>query len=238
MIDYENLRSFCYSNDRLIEGAPRGIAVNFCGLGFKEMFDKDPDDGVSYAADGVILVIPYLDPWAWMNSVAVAETDAIVSALEERYGPLPVVSSGGSMGGEEAIVWCAYSKKNIVACVANCPVCDMEYHLTERPDLPRTMYAAFSGGGDFRGELAAHSPVRLAERLPRIPYSVFHCEEDRAVNLAAHSEKFVAAMEAAGRDITFTRIPGRGHCDLSPDGYRAYRAAIMNALNVQQQLSR
>lgn len=78
--------------------------------------------------------------------------------------------------------------------------------------------------------LKTASPLHLADSLPRIPYRLFHCEEDRAVNLQKHSETFVAAMQRAGRDIRLVTVPRRGHCDLTPEAWEQYYAAIEAAL--------
>ena len=225
-ITYDGLRSFAYSNDKLITGAPRGIAVCFSGLGCAAVHDVDTDEGTALARDGIIYLIPYHDPWAWGNGTCVGLADEAIAALTGKYGDLPVCSTGGSMGGQGALVFCRYSKSRIVSCVVNCPVCDTVYHLTERPDLPRTMYAAFAGSGDFERELRARSPYHIAEEMPRIPYTVFHCEEDRAVNIAAHSDRFVDKMKSIGHNVKYIKIPGRGHCDLPEDVRREYFDAI------------
>ncbi|MBQ7475182.1 MAG: prolyl oligopeptidase family serine peptidase [Clostridia bacterium] len=226
MINYENLRSFAYCNDRLVRGAPRGIVLSFGGLGFSEMYGEDTAEGKYFAGRNIIFAVPYLDPWAWMNRAAVLTTDRIVGALTAKYGELPVVSSGGSMGGQSALVYTRYAARTPAACVVNCPVCDMEYHLTERPDLPRTMFAAFSSPRPFDEELRSRSPLRLVNELPRVPYTVFHCDCDAAVNIDAHSRRFVAEMERAGHDVTFLTVPGRDHCDLPPEYLGWYRVAI------------
>ena len=142
-----------------------------------------------------------------------------------------VLITGGSMGGLSALVYCAYAKITPCACVTNCPVCDLVYHYTERPDLPRTLYSAF---GDYEGTmedaLKSCSPLHLAEKLPHIPYTVFHCEADKSVNLEKHSLRFVEAMEAAQQRIVLRKIPFRGHCDLSAEGRVAYMQAILSSI--------
>ena len=230
MITYDKLRLFAYSNDRLINGEIRGLVVDFQGLGFNGIIEEDTENGRFYAERGLIYAIPYVDPWAWMNRVAVLTTDSIIGALEERYGKeLPVCSTGGSMGGQEALIFCLCSSKNVVSCVANCPVCDMVFHITERDDLPRTMLAAFGGAEDFDVELRLRSPYHVADRLPKIPYTVFHCEEDRAVNIDAHSSKFVERMRELGHDVTFVRVPGRGHCDLGDASEKLFAEAVLSS---------
>lgn len=230
MITYDKLRLFAYSNDKLIKGDIRGLVVDFHGLGFNGILDEDPDDGLYFAERGIVYVIPYVDPWAWMNRVAVLTTDSIIGALEERYGKeLPVCSTGGSMGGQEALIFCLYSSKNVVSCVANCPVCDMVFHITERDDLPRTMLAAFGGAEDFDAELRSRSPLHIADRLPKIPYTVFHCEEDSAVNIDAHSVKLVERMRELGHNVTFVRVPGRGHCDLDDASEKLFAETVLSS---------
>ena len=230
MINHNNLRLFAYSNDKLINGNIRGLVMDFQGLGFNGILDEDPDKGRFYAENGLIYVVPYVDPWAWMNRTAVMTADSIIGTLEEKYGQtFPVCSTGGSMGGQEALIFCLYSSRDVVSCVVNCPVCDMEYHITEREDLPRTMLAAFGGAEDFDAELRSRSPYHVADRLPKIPYTVFHCEEDRAVNIDDHSVKLVERMRALGHDVTFIRVPGRGHCDLDGKAEKQYFDAVLSS---------
>jgi hypothetical protein len=64
--------------------------------------------------------------------------------------------------------------------------------------------------------------------MPKIPYTIFHCEDDGAVNLEKHSAKFVEAMK--DNDITLIRVPLRGHCDLNPEAEIGYRNAILKAI--------
>ena len=66
--------------------------------------------------------------------------------------------------GKQYYVYTRYAAVTPVACVANCPVCDLPYHYTERPDLPRTLYSAF---GDSDSEtlgdaMKKASPYHLA----------------------------------------------------------------------------
>ena len=237
VITYETLRSFTYSNDALITRPVRGIILDFMGLGGAKMFDEDPGRGVALAGEGVIYLIPYINPWNWMNEQAVAYTEELIRVLLGRYDlpdDLPVVATGGSMGGLCALVYTRYARHTPVACVANCPVCDLEFHYAERPDLPRTLYSAFWGSGfDTLGEaLRAHSPLHLVKSMPACRYTIFHCEADRAVNIHSHSEKFVRAMREAGHDIRYFTVPGRGHCDLDEASAERYgRIALEAVLN-------
>ena len=230
IITYENLRSFAYTNDRLIQGEIKGIVLSFYGLGNMTMYHSDPAEGLELAKKGILYVIPYYNPWSWMNRQAVAYTDEIIAVLCEKYGldsDIKIVSTGGSMGGLSALVYCVYAKITPCACVANCPVCDLPYHFTERPDLPRTLYSAFAEyEGDLESALRSCSPLHLVEKMPKIDYIIFHCEGDQAVHLEQHSARFVEAM-GQSHNVAFHTVPLRGHCDLSPEARVKHQEAIL-----------
>lgn len=231
IITYETLRKFTYSNDRLIKGEVQGIVLNFLGLGFRDMIKEDPAVAVEYAERGVIYLIPYYNPWSWMNRDTVAYVDELIDVLCAHYGlhAPKIVSSGVSMGGLCALVYCAYATVTPVRCVTNCPVCDLVYHFDEREDLPRTLYSAFFGyEGRMEEALRSASPVHLADKMPRIPYTVFHCEADAAVNIERHSERFVEAMRPYA-NVTLVRVPARGHGDLSEEAKAEYKKQILGA---------
>lgn len=232
IITYEMLRNFTYSNDSLIKGDIKGIILNFMGLNGRDMFDELPR-GNALAEKGIVYLIPYLNPWNWMNAQAVDYTDELIDALFEHYS-LPenthVVSTGGSMGGLCSLVYTKYAARTPVACVANCPVCDLLFHYTERPDLPRTLYSAY-GMYDFEAlekAMATASPLHLADGMPKVKYTIFHCDADKSVNIHSHSEKFVAEMKKE-HDIEYIVVPGRGHCDLG-EMNAAYEKAAEDAV--------
>ena len=219
IITYETIRSFAYVNDNVCKKPIRGVVVNFCGLNNKDMFDEDTNEGVYYGEEGVLYVHPYNNPWSWMNAQAVAYTDEIIDVIFEKYAlpeSTPVISMGNSMGGLASLVYTRYAKRTPIACISNCPVCDLVYHFTERPDLPRTIYSAFwNEEGELNDILKKYSPVHLAPEMPDAKYYIFHCDKDKSVNLASHSQKFVAAMNECGKGVELEIVPDRGHCKLT-----------------------
>lgn len=234
IISYENLRSFAYVNDKVCAGPIKGIVISFFGLGNMSMYANDTVEGEYYGEKGILYVVPYNNPWAWMNRQAAAYTDEIIDALMEKFGldaGIPIVSTGGSMGGQSALVYMAYAKRTPAACVVNCPVCDMVFHYTERPDLPRTIYSAlYNENGTLQEALEGISPLHLTARLPRVKYHFFHCEMDQAVNKQSHSDKLVEKMREAGFDVTYDAVPGRGHCDLTYAMKKRFAAFAENAI--------
>lgn len=234
LITFENFRSFAYCNDRICQKPIRGIAISFFGLGGSDMYADEIEPGKRFAKEGILYLVPYTNPWAWMNRQTVDYTDELVDVLMDAYRlpqNIPIVSTGGSMGGLSALVYTAYAKRTPVACVANCPVCDLPFHYTEREDLPRTLYSAF---GQYPGRLdealRSASPLHLIDRLPTsADYFIFHCEEDQAVNKQMHSDRLVEAMRNT-HHVKYYTVPERGHCDLTEEMWTVYNGHIMDSI--------
>ena len=222
-INKDNVDRFAATNLSLLKDKPRSLVLEFHGLGDGHFFTEPHPLGVTLAERGIAFAIPYYGPWGWMNDKAVGYIDEVVDAVFDKYGEMPIVSTGLSMGGLGAIAYCANSRHAPVACAANCPVCDLPYHYTERPDVARTVYFAFSHYPCELGEaMKSVSPLHLIGRLPRIPYSVFAATADVEVDPEKHSYPFVSAMKEAGYDVDLTVMEGRAHCDLSPEGLARY----------------
>lgn len=234
VITMENLRSFAYCNNEICKKPIKGIVVNFFGLGGSNMYGEDTNDGKKYAQNGILYLIPYQNPWAWMNRQTVDLTDELIDVLFKEYSlpeDLPIVSTGGSMGGLSALVYTLYAKRTPVSCVANCPVCDLPYHYTERPDLPRTLYSAFGTyNGSLQEALSSASPTHLVDKMPTsVSYCIFHCEEDKSVNKQKHSDVFVEKMSAEHK-ISYFAVPQKGHCDLTGEMWERYHNFILMSI--------
>lgn len=234
IITMENLRNFAYCNDQICKKPIKGLVVFFYGLGSAQMYYEDTEEGRKYAEKGILYLVTYHNPWAWMNRQTVDFVDEIIDVLFKEYNlpnDMPIVSSGGSMGGLSALVYTAYAKRTPVSCVVNCPVCDLPYHFTERYDLPRTLYSAF---GTYEGTmdeaLRTASPIHLVEKMPEnTDYYIFHCEEDKAVNKQKHSDRFVKKMQEK-HNITYFSIPGRGHCSLTEEMCIKFNECVFSSI--------
>lgn len=234
IINIDNLSGFAYCNHKICNKPIKGIAISFFGLGGCTMFAEETEDGKKYAEKGILLLVPYQNPWAWMNRQTVDYTDELVDVLFDAYNlpeDTPIVSTGGSMGGLSALVYTHYAKRTPVACVANCPVCDLPYHYTERVDLPRTLYSAFGGyEGTMEQALRSASPLHLVDIMPKATaYYVFHCEEDKAVNKAMHSDRFVKELQKE-HSVKYYAVPERGHCDLTEEMRLLYTSHVVNSI--------
>ena len=222
-INKDNIDRFAATNLTLFEDRPRSLVLEFHGLGDGHFFTEAHPLGRTLAQKGAAFVIPYYGPWAWMNDKAVGYIDEVVGAVFDKYGEMPIVSTGLSMGGLGALAYCLNSRHAPVACAANCPVCDLAYHYTERPDVARTVYFAFSHYDCGLDEaMKTVSPLHLVGRLPRIPYRVFAATADVEVDPEKHSYPFVLAMKEAGYDVDLIVMKDRAHCDLDPASLEKY----------------
>lgn len=232
-IQPDTLSLFAYDNGAVCPN-PRGIVLDFHGLGGGGMQEEHDAYALLLAEYGGLLVRPYDNPWSWMNDVAVHTADAIVDAVRATYGlsaETPLISTGASMGGLSALVYPVYTKHRVTAVAANCPVCDLPYHYKERRDLPRTLYSAFGHYAcGLEEALRSASPLHLAARFPHVPFYIAHGDADGAVAKSMHSDKLAAAMKELGYKLTYDEVPGMGHCALSGDALERYRGFILRAL--------
>lgn len=154
--------------------------------------------------------------------------DTVIDVLWDHYGlsaTTPIVSSGLSMGGHGALLYSLYAKRKPVACVTNCPACDLLYLPNEHADAYSSFYSAFRDEpGTMEEILARHSPLHMAEAglFPKIPYTIFQCTEDVLVHKAMHADKLVDILQKRGYAVDYRIVPDRGHCDLPPEMKRAF----------------
>lgn len=193
----------------------KAIVLKFNGLNNTPMRNAPEPIEQAWAQLGGVVVNPYSEPWAWMNAGTRSFVDELIDAIQKRLGvaaDFPVIATGGSMGGHAALAYAMYTRHRIAGVFCNCPVCDLPYHYTERPDLPRTMHHAYGSYGDIAEALKFHSPLHQTDLLPNVPYLIIHGCKDKAVNKVRHSDKLVAQMRQRGMNITYVESPDMEHC--------------------------
>lgn len=236
-INYENLRKFAYCNDHLIKGEIKGVVLNFSGCSIYTVYDTDTPLGKFYAEYGVIFIIPYYNPWACMNEPTVRFVDEIVDVIFEHYNltDTPIASTGGSMGGQGALVYTARAKRTPEICIANCPVCDYHWHAKTKFNVPRVVYSAFAyEDGDLLDAAKKYSPVYIVDEFPKsAEYHLFHGDNDEAVNYTAHSKRFYEIMKEKGYDITFMICRGRNHSKVLLDSDIPAKEYILKKFKIE-----
>jgi dipeptidyl aminopeptidase/acylaminoacyl peptidase len=217
-----------------LRGPVRGILLRFHGLGHTGQ--KAGPEGIDHewTAHGALIVEVSQDPWGWMNDATRDLFDAVVDGLRARHrlsADLPLIASGGSMGGHAALAYTFKSRHRVSACQVNCPVADLPHHYTERPDLPRTFLHAYGYVPDVPATLMHSSPVHQVARMPDIPYLVIHGQLDQAVAKDRHSDPLVAALRARGRRVEYLEEPEMRHCGpMSLAAYERWRDFVIEQL--------
>lgn len=237
IINYDNLRQFAYSNDKLIKGEINGIVLNFSGCSVYTMYDTDTHLGEFYAKHGVIFIIPYYNPWSWMNEPAVNLIDEILDVIFEKYKltNVPIASTGGSMGGQGAIIYMARAKRTPEICIANCPNCDLVFGFKNNHNHARTLYSAFHyEDGDILDVIKKYSPMHIVDQLPKnVEYHLFHGDNDEALNYTAHSKRLYEKMKEKGFNVTFTLCKGRNHAKVLIDSDIPAKEYILKKFKIE-----
>lgn len=211
-----NLNDAAFTGAAFVKGPVRAVVLRFHGLGAGALKTGLDLDELELAGAGALIVYPYYGPWSWMNRRARELTDEIVRLVYRDFkldDSTPLVITGGSMGGHAALNYARYSERKPAAVACNCPVTDPRFHSTERPDLPRTFINAYGLDGiPMDAAFIENSPLEQAEKMPQVPYFIIHGQDDKSVNKAAHSDKFVSRMREAGHKAEYVEAPGMGHC--------------------------
>jgi len=114
LITWETIHNFAYVNDAVCTLPIRGIMLSFYGLSTYTFVTEDTPDGILFGKHGILVVIPYCNPWSWMNNQAAAYTDEILDVLFAHFRlseSVPVISTGASMGGLAALTYCAKARR-------------------------------------------------------------------------------------------------------------------------------
>ena len=211
----KGINEVAWVGNEYVRGKIKGVILSFHGLGGGVRGGPGTEE-LEWAHSGGLIVHPYYGPWSWMNRQARAMIDELVDAIYAAHGlsdRVPLICTGGSMGGQGSLLYTRYAKRLVRACFANCPVCDLKFHFHERVDLPPTIRHAFLGySGSLNSLLAEHSPLHQVAAMPDVPYLIIHGGKDPAVSKRHHSDKMVAAMRKRKLKVEYVEVAGMGHC--------------------------
>lgn len=208
------LKSAARNNTDYLHGKIRAVTVEFHGLGAGYREDSSPLE-LALAEKNILVIAPFYGPWSWMNRLSREYVDEVIQRTYTEFDldeQIPLIASGGSMGGCSALLYCRYGKKKPVACDILYPVCDAVAHYNERPDLPSSFNYAFYGYKEpLEDVLKEHSPLHQVENMPRIPYLFAHGTADDRVSKKMHSDRMVDALRQLGHDVEYLEVPGMKH---------------------------
>jgi dipeptidyl aminopeptidase/acylaminoacyl peptidase len=213
------IKDVCWTSEDYTTQPIHGVVLSFHGLGGGWGKNSPWPDEYEFTQAGGLIVHPYYGPWSWMNAKARAMIDDLVDAVYAKWqfpASLPLIATGGSMGGQGALLYTRYARRKIAACYANCPAADLRFHFTERPDLPASIRYAAGYPDDLEAYFRSDSPLEQVANLPDIPYLLVQGGKDTAVNKQRHADVMVAAMRQRGLKVDYLEIPLMGHCSPLP----------------------
>ncbi len=240
-INRDNFEFYCNTNGHLLKGSPRGIAVEFPGLGggsclggTMDMVPYGGDYAERLANAGILLVYMFSGPWNWMNKGAARFTDLVLDAIREKYGlpeDVPVVATGGSMGGLAGLMYPALSRLNITACAVTCPCVNPANALFADRVIPRSFLSTLAVfDKPFEESLKMISPAENVSSLPDIPYLVL-CDGDDELFPCCELESFAETLRENGREVEFIIMNGCRHGEFKPDARERFTGFVIEKLS-------
>lgn len=242
-INFETLSYYTRNNINYVEGDIKGIVMEFPGLGGSSclgglvgMGEYSSDFAKECGKNGILVMYMYCGPWSWGNKGVIRMADLVIDALKEHYDlpdDIPVVSTGGSMGGLGALMFTNGSRHNIVSCMAACPCYDIqgEYRSFEvLKEFPRTYLSAIASYDmSLTDALKTITPQENIDTMPKIPYYIVCNVEDECFDDEGMAV-FVQKMKDAGHDVTFKVLPGTKHGSFTDEERVSYRSFIINSI--------
>ena len=214
-----NFGRVCLTNIELIKGEIKGIALYFTGLGHTSQPANDMVAAPVCAENGILYILPFYNPWCWMNKKTVSYIDTIVDTAKELYNiksDVLVGIYGGSMGGHNTFHYAVKSKHKIVAAAVLCPCCNMEYEMAYSTNTIFRSYfeSATEDTDDFNAYIHDNSPINMVEKLPKIPYLFAVGLKDTVLVPSMHSDLMIEKMLEAGHEVDRIDYPEVAHCNL------------------------
>ena len=242
-INYENINYFTRNNLNYIEGDIKGIVMEFPGLGGSSCLGGHVNIGEYSSAfaqnagkQGILVMYMYCGPWSWGNKGVARMADLVIDALKEQFDlpdDIPVVSTGGSMGGIGALNFTKNSRHNVVGCMAACPCYDIlgEYNsFAANPSFPRTYVSAvYTYDMPLADALKSITPCENIEAMPKVPYYIVCNENDECFDDDG-MKKFAKDMEDAGHTVTFKFLPDTKHGEFTDEERVSYQSFIIDTV--------
>lgn len=228
-ISADTLETYAWVNEDQCTMPVKEVAVDIQGLSTGGQYKTDPVlQDTTLGEKGVLVVQPYNGPWNWMSFETIDTIDKVLDAVWEKYNlseDTPLVLFGRSMGGMGVLNYARYGEHEVSGVALNCPVTNLSYHVTERPDCASTIYRAYNyyEEGPAAG-VEEHDPMNFIDELPDVPYFFVAGEADIKVNKSVHSDVYVPLMKEKGYDVQYLEVPGMEHVDLvnHPEALQMY----------------
>lgn len=226
-IDKDNLSDYAFLNEDTLVYPLRAVCVSFHGYTDGTRHNKSNEMARRLGERGIAWVFPYYSVWAWMSRSSMEFNEQVLDAVYEKLnagGEIPLIVSGGSMGGLTALNYLIYGKRRAIGCAVNCPVTDVFRMFDDNPACRAAILSAhIEKEGELDEILKSHSPVHFAAKLPRIPYLFVYGGKDEYFT-QKQRPAMQKALDEEGIAHQMLVQPQMAHCDMNPypDAFNKY----------------
>ena len=213
-ITKDNLSDYAFLNTDTLKLPLRGICVCFHGYTDDTMFSESNALAKALGEKGIAWVFPYYSVWGWLGRNALMFCEQVIDAVYDKLNApedIPFISSGGSMGGLTALMYCVLGKRRPIRCAAECPVTDVYKIFNDNPSMRRAILSAhIEKENNLEDILKEYSPVYRVSDMPDIPYYLLFGGSDNYFT-ENHYPPFFEKMK--GHKVTLRIEEGMGHCE-------------------------
>ena len=234
-INSKNIYDYAFLNEDKLKYPIKAVCVEFHGYTDATMFKKSPSHAEFLGENGIAWVFPYYSVWAWMSKSSQEFNEQVIDAVYEKLGiddKIPLIISGGSMGGLTALNYLIYGKRKAVGCALNCPVTDFCRIFEDRTDFRRAIVSAHICEPEpLEDIIKRYSPYHFADKLPKIPYMLIFGENDTYFTNILRPA-FIDRLDELKIKYTSLVQENMNHCDLDghPEAKNLFYSFIKNLI--------
>lgn len=235
MPDY-SLSDVAWSSAPYTTSPIRAVVVFIHGLTHWTVRNTIEYQELQLAEQGVLNLFPYLGPWTWMNRQSRAFLDDYLDRVYAHHNlnpnTIPLILSGGSMGGTACLIHARYTRHKVHAVASVMPCADLFEHYAAFLDVRASIHCAFRGYPESLDAcLAEHSPLHQVDHLPDVPYYLYHGTADTRLRIQNHSDPLYEKMRARNLTVEYLRAENIEHEEPPPQ--RRHRVKfIQRVLNL------
>lgn len=236
-ITSDNLFDYAFLNEDTLQKPVKGVCIYFHGFTDGTRYNESPFLGAELGAKGIAWVFPYHSVWAWMSPTSQMFCEQVIDAVYEKLGiddSVPLVVTGGSMGGMTALNYLLHGKRKAIACAANCPVLSVKDYFEKSFETRAAILSAhIEKEGDLMEILSDLSPIEFAEKLPKIPYFFVFGKEDPSPAINEHIEELKEKLSKNAIDYKVEFREKMEHCNMKdfPDTIGRFIDFISDVVN-------
>jgi hypothetical protein len=198
-INQDNVSDYAFINMDALTFPVKAVCVDFHGYTDGRMLTESDAKAKQFGKKGIARVFPYYSVWAWMSRSSQEFNEQVLDAVYQKLqipDTVPLIITGGSMGGLTALCYQVYGKRKAVACAANCPVTDVGVFFRDFAEARRAILSA---------HILDERPLEAVRRV--LAAQAFVSEEPE--NPTTFTEEDRETLNAVARDcITAITDPG------------------------------